>query len=82
MNEDHSDWAALEAGASSDDDADGTFKPEYAMWASKGSLKGKGQAGFRPRGAPSTALNRHRAKHQVCAAGTPQAQHHVCPLHF
>ena len=65
VNEDDSDWAALEDGGSSEDDVDDSFKPEYAFWADKGALKGKGTRGPRPRGTGPGALNRQRARQQV-----------------
>ena len=63
--EDDSDWAALEDDASSDDEADGSFKPEYAFWANRGALKGKASKGARPKGPGPGALNRQRARQQV-----------------
>lgn len=66
MNEDDSDWAASEGEAGSDEEADGTFKPEYAFWAEKGTWKGKNAKGPQGRAAAATpALNRHKARQQV-----------------
>lgn len=64
MNEDDSDWAASDGEAASDEEADGTFKPQYAFWAEKGAkgpTKGKGTA-------VTPALNRHKAPQQVSNA--------------
>lgn len=69
MNEDDSDWAASDGDAASDEEADGTFKPQYAYWAEKGTWKAKGTKGPRGRGAAVTpALNRHKARQQVSNA--------------
>ncbi|KAA6424992.1 MAG: origin recognition complex subunit 1-like [Trebouxia sp. A1-2] len=60
VNEDDSDWAASDGEAASDEEADGTFKPQYAFWAEKGAkgpTKGKGTA-------VTPALNRHKAPQQ------------------
>ncbi|KAL0033288.1 hypothetical protein WJX77_001908 [Trebouxia sp. C0004] len=66
LNEDDSDWAASDGEAASDEEADGTFKPQYAFWAEKGTWKAKSAKGpHRGRGAAVTpALNRHRARQQ------------------
>lgn len=70
VNEDDSDWAASDGEAASDEEADGTYKPQYAFWAEKGTWKAKGTKGpTRGRGAAVTpALNRHKARHQVSNA--------------
>ncbi len=70
MNEDDSDWAASDGEAASDEEADGTFKPQYAFWAEKGTWKAKSTKGPHiGRGAAVTpALNRHKARQQVSNA--------------
>lgn len=66
-NEDDSDWAASDGDPASDDEADGTFKPQYAFWAEKGTWKTKSVKGGRGRGAvgATPALNRQRGRQQV-----------------
>ncbi|KAL3142669.1 hypothetical protein ABBQ38_002975 [Trebouxia sp. C0009 RCD-2024] len=65
-NEDDSDWAASDGDPASDDEADGTFKPQYAFWAEKGTWKTKSVKGGRGRGAvgATPALNRQRGRQQ------------------
>lgn len=59
VNEDDSDWGALEDEPSSDEDADDSFKPQYGF----SMHKGKRNRGPRPKGlGPHT---QHKAKHQV-----------------
>ena len=67
MNEDDSDWAASEGDPASDEEADGTYKPQYAFWAEKGTWKANSVKGPRGRGATgaSLALNRQKGRQQV-----------------
>lgn len=71
-NEDDSDWAASDGDPASDEEADGTFKPQYAFWAEKGTWKAKSMKGPRSRGATGAtpALNRQKGRQQV---GSPSA---------
>lgn len=80
MNEDDSDWAGSDGEAASDEEADGTYKPQHAFWAEKGTWKAKGTKGpARGRGAAVTpALNRHRARQQVTNA---TSECHNCAVH-
>ena len=66
-NEDDSDWAASEGNTASDEEADGTFKPQYAFWAEKGTWKAKGVKRPQGRGAAgaTSALNRQKGRQQV-----------------
>ena len=66
-NEDDSDWAASEGDPASDDEADGTFKPQHALWAAKGTGNAKGAKGPQSRGAfgATLALNRQKGRRQV-----------------
>lgn len=68
-NEDDSDWAASEGDPASDEDADSTFKPQYAFWAEKGTWKAKGVKGAQGKGAsgPTPAMNRQKGRQQVTA---------------
>lgn len=80
-NEDDSDWAASDGEGASDEEADGTFNPQYAFWAEKGTWKAKNAKVPRGRGAAVTpALNRHKAHQQVSAQSiSGNDQHSVNP---
>ena len=69
MNEDDSDWAASEGDQASDEEADGTYKPQYAFWAEKGTWKAKSVKGPGSKGAAGAtpALNRQKGRQQVTA---------------
>ena len=66
-NEDDSDWAASDGDPASDEEADGTFKPQYTFWAEKGSWKANSVKASRGKGsaAATPAFNRQRGRHQV-----------------
>ena len=66
-NADDSDWAASEGASASDEEADGTFKPQYAFWAEKGTWKAKSTKGPQSIGATGAnpALNRQKGRQQV-----------------
>lgn len=70
FNEDDSDWAASEGEAASEEEADGTFKPQYAFWAEKATWKAKNVKGPRGRGASGAtpALDRQKGRQQVTPA--------------